>query len=406
MTSPLATNSTPVTSTTLPQRPFSFAASSSSTGLASRRRNNKNLSLCLNDSTARLISAPVTPRVAHMQKGPYAQGPVRIMDNLYLGAEQNALDLAHLRQLSITYMLNVAAEVYHPQEHTFQPFEDTVNNNNNNVLPSPSLSRASTASSVASSLYTITTLPLPSPRMDANKLHPFDAAGRSNNVSYSNKRRQSSVLSINSSTNEQTTMRYKKLPWAHNQDNLVEELDVALAAIDTARESNQTILVHCQCGVARSATVIIAYVMKSLGLGMQEAYDYVKARAPGISPNLGLLYQLREYEQKLLEAHQKQQNLLSIEQQQQAPAPAAAKPPRSSSSSMRPAATPSSVDNSNSNSTSKKSMFRPLSWKRRMVKTTSKVLSLGNTAEQTAEQSDGWWRPRKQSSASKVSVCC
>ncbi|OBZ81619.1 Dual-specificity protein phosphatase SDP1 [Choanephora cucurbitarum] len=69
--------------------------------------------------------------------------------------------------------------------------------------------------------------------------------------------------------------------------------------IDRARAAGQPILVHCQCGVARSATVIIAYVMKTFRLPMQEAYDHVKQLAPAINPNLSLLFQLREFEQAL-----------------------------------------------------------------------------------------------------------
>ncbi|KAI8384465.1 dual specificity phosphatase, partial [Radiomyces spectabilis] len=90
---------------------------------------------------------------------------------------------------------------------------------------------------------------------------------------------------------------YKKLPWDHQEENLAHELKYAVDAVRRAMDAGYTILVHCQCGVARSATVIIAFVMTTMGLPMSEAYDYVKARAPAISPNLHLLYQLREYEQ-------------------------------------------------------------------------------------------------------------
>ncbi|OAD05062.1 hypothetical protein MUCCIDRAFT_171046, partial [Mucor lusitanicus CBS 277.49] len=89
------------------------------------------------------------------------------------------------------------------------------------------------------------------------------------------------------------------LPWQHNQDNLAVELSKAIDIIDRARNAGQTILVHCQCGVARSATVIIAYIMKTYSMPMQDAYNHVKHLAPPISPNLGLLFQLREFEQKI-----------------------------------------------------------------------------------------------------------
>ncbi|KAI9275329.1 protein-tyrosine phosphatase-like protein [Sporodiniella umbellata] len=95
----------------------------------------------------------------------------------------------------------------------------------------------------------------------------------------------------------QSTMGYYKLSWEHNQDNLSIELQKAINIIDKTRSAGQNILVHCQCGVARSATVIIAYMMKVKRLSLQDAYEQVKALSPAISPNLGLLFQLREYEQ-------------------------------------------------------------------------------------------------------------
>ena len=266
---------------------------------------------------------------------PYQHGPSRILPQLYLGAERNTLDLDMLRQLSVQCMLNVAEEVIHPQEQQFTTFEEILDR----PLPSPSLSRTSTASSIASSLHTIAT-------------NVFDMSPSSPRFFFDN------TISSNSTSPtrfHQQSFIYKKLPWKHNQDNLVHELDAAIAAIDQARDAGYTILVQCQCGVARSATVVIAYIMKRLQLPMQEAYDYVKVRAPGINPNLSLLYQLHEYEKKL----------------------------------QQPPTTPHSTttfihhDASNNNTpASPKKMFHfrksslSLSWKRRMSKT-SKILSPG-----------------------------
>lgn len=221
---------------------LSLNISPSSSTLANRRRNNKNLSLCLSPETA--IAIPEKDDV-----NAYPLGPVKIMPYLYLGSEKNAADLNNLRHLSISAILNVAAEVNNPHEDMFQPMDD--------LTPSPSLSKASTVSG-ASSIQTIQSVA--------------------------------------------TDVSYQKLPWQHNQDNLVDELKKAIDIIDRARLTKQTILVHCQCGVARSATVIIAYVIKTLKLPMQDAYNHVKLLAPAISPNLGLLFQLREFEQSCIQA--------------------------------------------------------------------------------------------------------
>ncbi|KAI9485235.1 MAG: protein-tyrosine phosphatase-like protein [Benjaminiella poitrasii] len=236
---------------------------STSSTLANRRRNNKNLSLCLSPDTTNYLSEPIKTanniRLEKQQKddiNAYPLGPAKIMPYLYLGSEKNALDLDHLRQLHVQAILNVAAEVNNPYEYLFQSMDDMLAHT---IAPSPSLSKASSISTQSTS----------------------------------------SVETMTSIASNQP-VAYQKLPWQHNQDNLVDELVKAMDVIDRARAAEQTILVHCQCGVARSATVIIAYVMKTLQLPLQEAYNHVKKLAPPISPNLGLLFQLREFEQTLL----------------------------------------------------------------------------------------------------------
>ncbi|KAL0095704.1 protein-tyrosine phosphatase-like protein [Phycomyces blakesleeanus] len=270
---PTLTTSTPL-SLASTKRPLSLAlpasssAAPSGSGLANRRRNNKNLSLCLSSSSSAQMFADLAsptfarPEATSQSSNPYQNGPAFIMPFLYLGAESNAADLTQLRKYHIQCLLNLAAEVHNPHEHLFRPLDEAL-----------------TKSSTKSSLQ----------------------ASKSSKLSLSQASKSSlSIQKMNLNKDDEPKMSYKKMPWQHHQANLATELEVALEAIDRARETGQSILVHCQCGVARSATVIVAYVIKTLRLPLQEAYDYVKARAPAISPNLGLLYQLREFEQKTL----------------------------------------------------------------------------------------------------------
>lgn len=55
------------------------------------------------------------------------------------------------------------------------------------------------------------------------------------------------------------------------------------------------ILVHCQCGVSRSASLVVAFVMKERSWDLNQAYAFVKRKAPAISPNMGLIFQLMEW---------------------------------------------------------------------------------------------------------------
>uniref|UniRef100_A0A8C4X4I7 Dual specificity phosphatase 8a n=1 Tax=Erpetoichthys calabaricus TaxID=27687 RepID=A0A8C4X4I7_ERPCA len=86
----------------------------------------------------------------------------------------------------------------------------------------------------------------------------------------------------------------KLLPW----------LDKTNEFIDKAKLSNCRVIVHCLAGISRSATIAIAYIMKTMGLSSDDAYRFVKDRRPSISPNFNFLGQLLEYEKgmKLLKA--------------------------------------------------------------------------------------------------------
>ncbi|KAK9765114.1 tyrosine/serine/threonine protein phosphatase [Basidiobolus ranarum] len=94
-------------------------------------------------------------------------------------------------------------------------------------------------------------------------------------------------------------VNYKKFSWGHNQENLSDFFETAFSYIDDARSRGLSVLVHCQCGVSRSASLIIAYVMRSLRMNVNEAYSFVKARSSTISPNMSLVYQLVDLEKTL-----------------------------------------------------------------------------------------------------------
>ena len=47
------------------------------------------------------------------------------------------------------------------------------------------------------------------------------------------------------------------------------------------------VLVHCHAGVSRSASCVIAFLMKTQGMSFDDAFKFASARRPIIFPNMG-----------------------------------------------------------------------------------------------------------------------
>ncbi|BGP21556.1 tyrosine-protein phosphatase [Rhodotorula toruloides] len=111
-------------------------------------------------------------------------------------------------------------------------------------------------------------------------------------------------------------LEYLWLKWGHDEADLVEaqKFQAAFDFLDEARERGERTLVHCQCGVSRSATVVIAYCMREAAkaleegrdakelagcTGMHDTYSFVKEKSEWVGPNLSLVFQLVAYERTL-----------------------------------------------------------------------------------------------------------
>jgi protein-tyrosine phosphatase len=53
--------------------------------------------------------------------------------------------------------------------------------------------------------------------------------------------------------------------------------------------ADSKVLVHCNAGVSRSASLVIAYFIREKKLGFQEALNLVKSKRPQIFPNTGFM---------------------------------------------------------------------------------------------------------------------
>ena len=104
-----------------------------------------------------------------------------------------------------------------------------------------------------------------------------------------------------SATSSQTKKEpeYIHIPWEHNSD-IVPDLLRLVKLMDERVNEGKRILVHCQCGVSRSASLVVAYgLYKEPTLSVQEAYDAVKEKSKWIGPNMNLIMQLQEFRSSL-----------------------------------------------------------------------------------------------------------
>ncbi|KAI6647931.1 Dual specificity protein phosphatase 4 [Oopsacas minuta] len=99
---------------------------------------------------------------------------------------------------------------------------------------------------------------------------------------------------------DESQYEYKHLPVRDTGDSDITCIfQESFAFINNVRESGRKLLVHCQAGISRSATICIAYLMLTEGRSMDGALEYVRSCRKWVSPNFGFMGQLFEYEAEL-----------------------------------------------------------------------------------------------------------
>ncbi|KAK6867981.1 Dual specificity protein tyrosine phosphatase CCP1 [Candida tropicalis] len=99
---------------------------------------------------------------------------------------------------------------------------------------------------------------------------------------------------------------YHYIPWSHNS-SISKDLFEITSKIEEFYNKGLKILIHCQCGVSRSACVVVAFFMKKFQLGVNEAYELLKngneemyiEACDRICPNMSLIFELMEFGDKL-----------------------------------------------------------------------------------------------------------
>ncbi|PRT55867.1 Tyrosine-protein phosphatase pmp1 [Wickerhamiella sorbophila] len=91
---------------------------------------------------------------------------------------------------------------------------------------------------------------------------------------------------------------YYATAWDHDP-KLSEVLGPLTQEVSEQVNNNKRVLIHCKCGISRSATLVLAYVMQEYNMDYTSAYSYVKTRHPALSPNLSLVAKLLEWQTQI-----------------------------------------------------------------------------------------------------------
>jgi protein-tyrosine phosphatase len=75
---------------------------------------------------------------------------------------------------------------------------------------------------------------------------------------------------------------YMHVPWSHTS-SISNDLPKLVTKIDKYYQQGLKVLVHCQCGVSRSACVIVAYFMFKFNMGVNEAYELLRTGTQHVS---------------------------------------------------------------------------------------------------------------------------
>ncbi|QPC73961.1 hypothetical protein HYE68_004713 [Fusarium pseudograminearum] len=92
---------------------------------------------------------------------------------------------------------------------------------------------------------------------------------------------------------------YIHIPWDHNTDIAPDLMDLC-HVVDDRTKAGKRVLIHCQQGASRSASLIIAYgLFQRPELTVNDAYYAAQAKSQWISPNMKLMYSLQDFQKEV-----------------------------------------------------------------------------------------------------------
>ncbi|KND94836.1 Tyrosine-protein phosphatase pmp1 [Tolypocladium ophioglossoides CBS 100239] len=207
------------------------------------------------------------------QKSPgYPDGPVAIYgDSVYLYLEPTAEEASRF-----DVVINVAHEVKNPFDAQQQTQQDSV------MAGQPSQPTPSDESPIPDTAVTSASF------VTAFEFHPSQPPDD-----------KSVETPTTPKANPLKNPEYIHIPWGHNTD-IAPDLMRLCEAIESRTKEGKKVLVHCQQGASRSASLIIAYgLYQRPELSVNDAYYAAQAKSRWISPNMKLMYSLQDFQKEL-----------------------------------------------------------------------------------------------------------
>ncbi|KAJ3414364.1 hypothetical protein HDV05_006638 [Chytridiales sp. JEL 0842] len=250
----------------------------------------------------------------------YINGPIPILpQGLYLGSSANAQCLDSLKDYNVKCVINVAEEedwthLFHLSQLPIVPdsemFESTrfpsgINlEQEQNHEEQRTRSRAPSTTSTASSFHS--SPPSSPPSQPHHHPHQED---------------QDDVQDEQQQNWRPSQITHIHLPWTHSHPSISTCFPPVFSLIDSFLSAEDTpsrgaVLIACQQGVSRSASLVLAYLMRTLRqseeqeedavtgrrfMRFEECYEYLKKKSPCVSPNGELVGQLVEFEYMMAE---------------------------------------------------------------------------------------------------------
>ena len=84
----------------------------------------------------------------------------------------------------------------------------------------------------------------------------------------------------------------------------LEDVRAAVNFIERKTEAGEAVYVHCKAGRARSATVVVCYLMKKYGWSAAEAQDWVQDRRPQILKSVAQRQVVKDFAIEIKQANQ------------------------------------------------------------------------------------------------------